>query len=78
MASKTVNLSEQAYARLQAIKREGESFSDVINRLTGKYAVLDLIGVLTEEQAKEAHERLASFRARMRRDFDARARSLDE
>ncbi|MFQ5838319.1 MAG: antitoxin VapB family protein [Thermoplasmata archaeon] len=30
---KTVQLSEEAYASLVALKRRGESFSDVVNRL---------------------------------------------
>ena len=34
MAMKTVTLSEDAYAALAALKREGESFSDVVRRLT--------------------------------------------
>ena len=34
MAVKTVTLSEDAYAALAAMKREGESFSDVVRRLT--------------------------------------------
>ena len=36
MPVKTVTLSEDAYAALAALKREGESFSDVVRRLTRK------------------------------------------
>ncbi len=35
MPVKTVTLSEDTYAALAALKREGESFSDVVQRLTG-------------------------------------------
>ncbi len=34
MGTKTIRVSETAYERLAARKREGESFSDVIERLT--------------------------------------------
>lgn len=51
MPSRTVNLSEDAYRRLENLKREGESFSDVVNRITGKYALRDLVGVLDEAEA---------------------------
>lgn len=56
MTTKTVNLSEDAYQRLKSLKREGESFSDVVNRLTGKFALLDLVGTLTEEEAELMRE----------------------
>lgn len=36
MASKTISLTEEAYERLRECKREGESFTDVVLRLTGR------------------------------------------
>jgi len=45
MPVKTVNLSEDAYAALAALKREGESFSEVVRRLTRKNrSLLDFAG----------------------------------
>lgn len=35
MGTKTISLTEDAYDRLKDHKREGESFTDVVNRLTG-------------------------------------------
>ena len=52
MATKTINLTEGAYARLHALKREGESFSEVVDRLTGKFALLELIGILDEKAVR--------------------------
>ena len=34
MARKTISLSEEAYQRLQALKRDDESFTDVVLRIT--------------------------------------------
>jgi len=34
MASKNITITEDAYDRLKALKREDESFSDLVTRLT--------------------------------------------
>lgn len=35
MGTKTITITEDVYERLRSHKREGESFSDVVRRLTG-------------------------------------------
>lgn len=35
MSSKNITITEEAYERLAEYKREGESFTDVVLRLTG-------------------------------------------
>jgi len=46
MASKNITISEEAYRRLENLKKPNESFSVVITRLTGKRALSELFGVL--------------------------------
>ncbi len=40
MAVKTVTLTQDAYDSLAALKEEGESFSEVVRRLTGSQVLL--------------------------------------
>ena len=40
MTVKTVTLAEDAYDSLAALKNEGESFSEVVRRLTGSQVLL--------------------------------------
>jgi predicted CopG family antitoxin len=45
MPVKTVTLSEDAYQALSALKRPGESFSDVVRRITQKgRSLLEFVG----------------------------------
>ncbi len=60
MAVKTVTLSADAYAALAALKRPGESFSDVVRRITRKNrSLLDFAGAwkdVPEETMKEIED----------------------
>jgi len=49
--SKSIRLSEDAYERLAAHKREEETFSDVVLRLAGERSLLELAGILDDENA---------------------------
>ena len=72
MATKTVRLTEGAYARLQALQREGESFRDVVDRLTGKFALLDLVGILDEGSARRWRRANQDFGPRLRKGVEAK------
>lgn len=69
MAVKTITITEIAYRKLARLKRGGESFSDVINRVLGGPSAKSLIGVLDVEGG-EAVEREVR---RMRREMDSAA-----
>lgn len=76
MSTKTVNLTEDAYGRLASLKREGESFSDVVNRLTAKHALLDLIGVLRKGDAKAFRQGREDVNSRARDSLERSAQRL--
>ncbi|MFP4175149.1 MAG: antitoxin VapB family protein [Halobacteriales archaeon] len=64
MGTKTVSLSDDAYERLAAEKREGESFSDVVRRLTQGVDLKEFHGVLSDETADEIEESIERSRRR--------------
>ena len=64
--SKTLTVSEDAYERLASRKADGESFSDVIKKLTGKSTLSDLVGAMTETEAEEVSKHINERRRDMR------------
>jgi len=66
MASKTISLKEETYQRLDRTKGEGESFSDVIDRLLGSqtdvHPLEGLVGLGDETTVETLRARSAAFR----------------
>ncbi len=78
MATKTLTITEDAYERLATAKEENESFSDVINRITGKVSLLSIAGILTEKEADKLEERIIEVRRRSRSRMARIAKELKE
>ncbi len=51
MSTKTISITDEAYSRLASRKKGNESFSEVINRITGKGSILRFAGILNKKQA---------------------------
>ena len=62
--SKSIRLSEEAYERLAAHKGEDETFSDVVLRLAGERSLLDLAGLLSDDEAQALREAVEKRRER--------------
>ncbi len=62
MATKTLTITEDAYERLDALKEDNESFSEVIRRLTSKVRLTDFAGILSDEEAKTVKKRISHLR----------------
>ncbi len=64
MGTKTISISDDAYSRLKAEKREKESFTDAVIRITRKRSLLEIAGFLDEGEAKEMEGTLKEMRSR--------------
>ncbi len=71
MVVKTVTLTKDAYDALAALKTEGESFSEVVRRVTGSQILLSSFAGAWSEAPKSEVEGVRKFL----RDSDRRSRA---
>ncbi|GEM_PF-431933 len=76
VATKCITITTEAYSKLAALKTNNESFSDVINKITKKSSLFDLVGLLTPKEGKELEESINETRGRMRKGMDNAAARL--
>lgn len=62
MGKKNIAISDEAYQRLRALKKAGESFTDVIERITRSRGVLELAGILPKAEGKGVRRRVEELR----------------
>ncbi len=63
MGTKNIAISDEAYQRLRSLKRPGESFTELIERMTRQKGVLELAGVLTPTEGRAMKETIERLRA---------------
>jgi len=62
MGTKNIAISDEAYQMLRALKKSGESFTDVIERITRRSALLDLAGIMSKTEAVNLENRVREIR----------------
>jgi len=62
MGTKNIAISDEAYERLKSLKRPGESFTELIDRMTRNRSVADLAGLLTKGEGLEVKRRVSELR----------------
>ena len=76
MSIKSVRLDEEVYERIAAHKRDDETFSEAIDRLTSDYSFLAFAGGASAEEADRHRELLAEADATAREDRRERLQRL--
>jgi predicted CopG family antitoxin len=62
MGNKNIAISEEAYQRLKALKKSGESFTEVIERITHSKGILELAGTLSVADGRKVKSTIAHLR----------------
>jgi predicted CopG family antitoxin len=62
MATRTISLAEDAYEALLAMKRPGESFTEIVRRLTRRRSLADLCDVMDRKAAQAVAEAIEANR----------------
>ena len=62
MGTKNIAISDEAYQIVKALKKSGESFKDVIERMTRRIAVLELAGIMCKTEAAGVEKRVKDIR----------------
>lgn len=70
MSTKNISLDEDAYNRLKKLKDDGESFSDVVKKVTDERSLKEIAGIISNEEASEMKERIRKDREESRKRLD--------
>jgi predicted CopG family antitoxin len=62
LGTKNIAISDEAYQMLKALKKSGESFTDVIERMTRRSTVLELAGIMSKTEIDTLEKRVKDVR----------------
>lgn len=76
MSTKNISLDEDAYNRLKNLKNDGESFSDVVKKVTEERSLKEIAGIISDAEASEMKERIRKDRKKSRKKTEEIAERL--
>lgn len=78
MSTKTISITKNAYDRLKILKKERESFSDVINRITKNKDLMDFYGVFAGKIGDNLEKAIKESREENKKLSEARYKRLEK
>lgn len=72
MATKNISITEEAYARLAVLRRDRESFSEIIKRITHARNIMQFAGILSKNSADALEKTIALQRALYKKNLKER------
>lgn len=75
MRTRNISISDEAYSRLAAEKKPNESFTDVINRITGKRSILELKGLLSKKEGSAMLSEINKIRVARKKRLETTAKN---
>ena len=78
LATRTISITDEAYQRLKAKKETNESFTDVINRLTKKRSLMELVGILSDNELEILEKSVTKSRKRSRSRMGETVKELNQ
>jgi predicted CopG family antitoxin len=78
MATKTISITDEAYRRLALLKKQNESFSVVIERITGKVGLSNFFGVISEDSISKLEKNILDNRTVHKKSHSLRMKKQKE
>jgi len=75
---RNIRLTEEAYQHLKRRKQPGESFSDTVERIAGERSLLELAGILSDEEADKMREAIDERQISSRERLDEITEQLEQ
>jgi len=76
MATKTISITEDAYERLVSLRKDNESFSKIISRITNKPRLSDFFGILSKKSRSNLAKNIKELRKEHNKSRSKRISSL--
>lgn len=76
MATKSVTIKESVYEILKSRKQNGESFSDVIERIASRRSIIELLDILSEQDGERLADEVGKARKELDKDISERSKEV--